>query len=79
VMPNAQLNLIPGRRYRITYRSDTQRRDRYSVMDYMHQDPNGEMVFSARPEFGTQVMPRKWVKKIELVPTTTKIVMGRIF
>lgn len=66
------------KRYRIVHRSETQRFNRVSVMVYLGDDPlKEELVFSARPVYGTQGMPYSWVKSIDLVPEDTTIIVNQ--
>lgn len=67
--------LVVGRRYKVTHRSDTQKVDRYSIMDYLDGNANS-IFFSARPVAGTQEMPRDWILKIESVSQDTQIVLN---
>jgi hypothetical protein len=69
--------LVPGQRYRLRYRSSTQRLDRSAVMVYL--DADGEnLLFSARPAAGTQQIPRTWLLSVEAVPADTPVYLNRI-
>jgi len=65
-----------GHRYRVRYRSATQRRDRTAVMVYLGADGDC-LLFDARPAAGTQHMPHAWVRAIEPVPADTPAHLNR--
>jgi hypothetical protein len=74
-----------GKRYRIWHRSDTERRARFSIMDYLgrettesHAGKGGNYLFDARPLAGTQSMPPHWIRLIEQVSQTATIVLNRM-
>lgn len=69
--------LVKGKRYVIRHRSENQQFDRISVFDFMEENEH-EYVFSARPDFGTQAMPKSWVKDIDPAPEGAKITANRI-
>lgn len=62
--------MATGQRYRVRYRSATQRRDRTAVMVYLGADGD-HLLFDARPVAGTQRLPRTWVRAVEPVPADT--------
>lgn len=61
-----------GQRYKIIIKRDQDRRLRSVVMDFM-AEYDREYLFSARPDFGTQTIPKRWVRSIQEVPQTTPI------
>ena len=70
-------SMAPGERYRLRYRSETQRRDRTAVMVYLGADGD-EFLFDARPAAGTQRLPRVWVLGVEPVPASTPVYLNRV-
>jgi len=70
-------SMAPGERYRLRYRSETQRRDRTAVMVYLGEDGD-QLLFDARPVVGTQRMPRVWILGIEPVPVNTPAYINRV-
>jgi hypothetical protein len=70
-------SMAPGGRYRLRYRSETQRRDRTAVMVYLGEDGD-QLLFDARPAAGTQRMPRVWVLGVEPVPANTAAYINRV-
>jgi len=77
--------LVVGNRYRIWHKSPSERKVRYSIMDYLGREatesykgrgPN--LSFNARPVAGTQSMPPHWIKHIEQVEKNTTITLNRI-
>jgi hypothetical protein len=79
-MQLAITDLKEGHRYVVTHKSDTQHFARTSVMDFL-EDGIGvndrSVIFSARPRFGTQVMPKSWIINIREVPKATPIHLNR--
>lgn len=69
--------MIVGRRYRLRYRSGTQRRDRTAVMVYLGADGEA-LLFDARPVAGTQRMPRAWIREVQRVPADTPPHLGKV-
>lgn len=69
--------LVPGQRYRLRYRSSTQRLDRSAVMVYLDADGD-TLLFSARPTARTQQIPRVWLRAVETVPADTRAYINRI-
>jgi hypothetical protein len=67
---------VVGGRYRVTHRSDAQRFNRVSVMDYLGES-GSDYVFNARPVAGTQTMPQAWLIDAELVRKDTPIVLNK--
>lgn len=62
--------MTPGERYRITYKTPSQRRYRESVMTFLELQPvanSFNSIWSARPVAGTQEIPVIWVTKIQLI------------
>ena len=74
---DAVASMRAGCRYRVRYRSGTQRRDRTAVMVYLGADGDA-LLFDARPAAGTQRMPRGWVRHIEPVPADTPAHINRV-
>lgn len=72
------MNLEIGTRYRLRYRSETQRRDRTAVMDYIGTNHNGDHQFSARPVAGTQTMPAAWLLEAVAVAKATPVHLNRV-
>ncbi len=70
-------SLVRGQRYRLRYRSETQRRDRSAVMVYLGADGD-QLLFDARPAAGTQRMPRTWLRAVEQVPVDTPAHINKI-
>lgn len=70
-------NLQNGERYYIVHQSETQRKPRVSVMDYMDQNDNSYF-FSARPVAGTQEIPKRDVKRVHKVSSGHSIVLNKI-
>lgn len=77
--------MVVGNRYMIYHMAGTERRMRYSVMDYLGQEPResyrgegGNYTFNARPEAGTQSMPPSWIKLVESVSKDTPIVLNKM-
>jgi hypothetical protein len=70
-------SLVRGQRYRLRYRSETQRRDRTAVMVYLGADGD-QLLFDARPAAGTQRMPRAWLRAVEPVPADTPAHINKI-
>jgi hypothetical protein len=69
--------LVIGQRYRLVYRSQTQRLPREAVMTYLGRDGD-TLSFDARPVAGTQHMPAAWLRTAEPVPRATKAVLNRV-
>lgn len=66
------MNLIPGERYEILYKRDSDRKTRVAVMDFMMEEER-VYLFSARPQFGTQTMPKRWIRGVKLVTKDSPI------
>lgn len=69
--------LIEGRKYRIKHRSETQKKDRESVMRFLGEE-GSSYVWSARPVAGTQTMPKSWVKSAEPVLESTDPYINKV-
>jgi hypothetical protein len=72
--------LKEGHRYLVTHKSETQHYARTSVMDFMAEGAgvnDRSVLFSARPNAGTQAMPREWIVAIQEVPMATPIHLNR--
>lgn len=69
--------LIEGRKYRVTHRSETQKKDRQSVMRFLEIQGN-DIIWSARPVAGTQSMPVSWFKSAEPVLESTDPYVNRV-
>jgi hypothetical protein len=79
-MEDGVMDMVSGRRYRITHQSDTQKYARVSVLDFMQSGTGTDasaLMFSARPIAGTQAMPRSWIINIEEVSSNTPITMNQ--
>ena len=61
-----------GRRYRLHIKRDQDRTVKVVVLDYMMEEDR-VWLFSARPQFGTQTIPKRWIVSSELVDSTTPI------
>jgi hypothetical protein len=75
------LNMIPGHRYHMIYRSGTQRVDHYLVLDFLAEGSGideGSYLMNARPMAGTQPVPKRWVISVEEVDKSTKLVLNRV-
>ena len=72
------INFEPGKRYRILHKSETQRIERASVMDYLGAKQDGYLSFSARPVAGTQRIPLEWIVAAEEVFKSTPISLNVI-
>jgi len=64
--------MTPRERYEITIKRDSDRKIKKVVLDFMAEFER-EYLFSARPDFGTQTIPKRWVRSIVRVPQTTPI------
>jgi hypothetical protein len=51
-----QADLIEGEKYVLTTRIGQQRLNRQHCMTYMSRNKQGQLLFDARPEFGTQTL-----------------------
>lgn len=69
--------LVPGKKYRITYKSEAQRNKREAVLQFL-EEVEGELVLSARPVAGTQKMPRSWIIDITDVSDSTECYMDKV-
>lgn len=69
--------LIEGKKYRVTHRSETQKKDRQSVMRFLGAEGN-DLIWSARPAAGTQTMQRIWFKSAEAVLESTNPYVNRV-
>lgn len=69
--------LIEGAKYRVTYRSETQKRDRQAVMRFLGVEGD-KLTWSARPVAGTQEMPRSWFKSAERVLESTQPYIDKV-
>lgn len=69
--------LIKGKKYRVTHRSEEQKKDRQSVMRFLGADGN-DLIWSARPVAGTQAMPRSWFKSADPVLESTDPYVNRV-
>jgi hypothetical protein len=74
---NATPSMELGERYRVRYRSETQRRDRTAVMVYLGEDGD-RLLFDARPAAGTQRLPCAWVRRVEPVAADTPAYINRV-
>ena len=74
---NTAVPMTQGHRYRVRYRSGSQRRDRTAVMVYLGTD-GGWLLFDARPAAGTQRMPNTWIRAVEPVPADTPAHINRL-
>lgn len=72
------MDMIPGKKYRIVHRSETQRRDRVSVMVYLGDEGSTWHLFSARPVAGTQMMPKSWIKDITQADDNAKVSLNEV-
>lgn len=62
-----------GAKYKVTYKSETQRIPRTLVAMYLGDDTyNGNHKFSGRPVFGTTDLPKNWILSVETVPSDTQ-------
>ncbi len=69
--------LVVGQRYRLRYRSTTQRLDGSAVMVYLGVDGH-QLLFDARPAAGTQRMPRTWLRALDPVPAHTPAHLNKV-
>lgn len=69
--------LIEGKKYRVTHRSETQKKDRQSVMRFLGAE-GSNLIWSARPVAGTQSMPRSWFRSADLVLESTDPYINRV-
>ncbi len=69
--------LVVGQRYRLRYRSATQRLDRSAVMVYLGADGD-QLLFNARPAAGTQHMPWAWLRAVKPVPADTPAYLNKV-
>ncbi len=74
---NTAVPMTQGHRYRVRYRSGSQRRDRTAVMVYLGTN-GGWLLFDARPAAGTQRMPNTWIRAVEPVPADTPAQINRL-
>lgn len=79
-----EITMQPGKRYRIVFKADTDRIEKFSVMDYLGEQngpesgwTDGSYSFSARPIAGTQQMPKKWLRTVTQVAKDEPIVINQ--
>lgn len=73
--------LVAGDKYRVTYRTSSQRKDREAVMIFIGLNQSrGKFtsVWSARPLFGTQELPVEQISALELVPYGSQVYVNRV-
>ena len=75
--------LKPGTRYLIVHQNGTQQFPRMSLMSYLgetaHASRDVSAQWSARPAFGTQELPWRWVKWVREVKAGAKILGALVF
>jgi hypothetical protein len=67
----ANMELVPGRRYRIRYRQVGYRLDREIIAEFMDAD-NSTIRFSGRPQFGTASLNMRETEIMSVSPTTDR-------
>lgn len=67
--------MIVGNKYKLIYRTPYQRKDRISVARFLEETAT-DYLFDARPQFGTQKYPKKWVQSIVAMPNEAEIIVN---
>lgn len=63
------ITLVPGNWYKLRYRLPGQQKLLEALMQYLGEGMGrGELVFNARPKFGSQTMMRDWLVEAEERP-----------
>lgn len=65
-----------GKKYKVVYKSDTQRFNREAVMVFLGEQGN-DTSWSARPVAGTQTMPRHWIIGVAEVEASARVYINR--
>jgi hypothetical protein len=65
-----------GKRYMIIWTNDSRRTDRMSVLKFLgHNSHNDDTSWDARPDAGTQNMPRSWILRVEKASPIAKVII----
>jgi len=65
-----------GKRYLIIWTNDSRRTDRMSVLKFLGiDDVGGNTAWDARPDAGTQNIPRAWILRVEKASPLAKVIL----